>query len=87
MDPRPQATGGAPPGRTVTDGDGRLWHVFVVEEGMRWDPEIEMRRRSWLCCDRGDQRRYISPLPADWMRWSESELLAAIAEAKPDHRG
>ncbi len=87
MDPRAASDGHAPPGRTVADADGRLWHVFVVEEGMRWDPEIEMRRRSWLCCDGGDDRRYISPLPPGWLEWSDAILLAAITEAKPDLRG
>ena len=87
MEPSATPAGGAPPGRTVVDGGGRVWHVFVVEEGMRWDPEIEMRRRSWLCCDGGDDRRFISPLPVDWMQWSDDVLLGAIAEAKPDHRG
>jgi hypothetical protein len=73
--------------RTVQDADNRVWHVYVVQEGMRWDPEIEMRRRNWLCCAALDERRFISPVPPNWERWSDVELLAAIAGAKADHRG
>jgi hypothetical protein len=60
--------------RTVHDPDNRVWHVYVVEEGMRWDPEIEMRRRNWLCCASLDERRFISPVPSHWERWSDEEL-------------
>lgn len=73
--------------RDVLDQDGRRWHVFVVLEGMRWDPEIEMRRRHWLCLETKGDRRYIAPVPTGWERWSDAELIAAIAMAKPDKRG
>jgi hypothetical protein len=61
--------------------------VFVVTEGMRWDPEIEMRRVNWLCCAAVDEQRYISPVPAGWESWNDEQLLEAIAHAPEDHRG
>ena len=73
--------------RVVRDVDGRDWSVMTVREGQRWDPEIEMRRRDWLCCVTGGDRRYISPVPADWEQWSAADLAIAIRKARPDLRG
>jgi hypothetical protein len=73
--------------RVVRDVDGRDWTVMTIREGERWDPEIEMRRRDWLCCVTIDDRRYISPVPPDWEQWSAMDLAAAIRKAKPDLRG
>ena len=75
------------PPRVVRDVDGRDWSVMTVREGQRWDPEIEMRRRDWLCCVTDGDRRYISPVPADWEQWSAAELAAAVRKARPDLRG
>ncbi|MEO7713116.1 MAG: hypothetical protein ABIV10_09370 [Gemmatimonadaceae bacterium] len=74
------------PRRIVVAADGRSWQVFIVPEGMRWDPEIEMRRASWLCCQTDEETRYINPVPPDWQRWSDEQLLAAIIVAPLDHR-
>lgn len=73
--------------RSVTDADGRTWYVHVVIEGFRWDPEIEERRRNWLCLEAADDRRFISPVPEDWEQWSDATLLRWIGAAKPDLRG
>jgi hypothetical protein len=73
--------------RLVAALDDRDWVVLHVREGMRWDPEIEMRRKDWLCCATTDDRRYITPVPSDWEQWTDAELLVAITEAKPDLRG
>jgi hypothetical protein len=75
------------PPRVVRDVDGRDWSVMAVREGQRWDPEIEMRRRDWLCCVTRGDRRYISPVPPEWEQWSPIELAAAIRKARPDLRG
>ena len=72
--------------RTVTDADGHSWLVFLVPEGMRWDPEIEMRRVSWLCCETESDTRYITPVPVDWQQMSDEQLLAAITVAPKDYR-
>lgn len=73
--------------RVVLARDDRLWTVMPIREGARWDPEIEMRRRDWLCCVTVGDRRYVAPLPRDWEQWTDSEIAGAIAQAKPDLRG
>lgn len=75
-----------PTHRIVVEAGGRRWKVFVVPEGMRWDPEIEMRRVSWLCCESNSDTRYITPVPPDWQQLSDERLLAAIVAAPKDHR-
>lgn len=73
--------------RVVRDGDGTDWTVLPIREGWRWDPEIEMRRRDWLCCITRTDRRYISPIPAGWEQWTDAELANAVRHARPDLRG
>jgi hypothetical protein len=73
--------------RIVRGLDGRAWVVLLIREGMRWDPEIEMRRHDWLCCATPGDRRYITPIPAGWEQWSDVELAAAVVRARPDLRG
>lgn len=73
--------------RLVRGPDGRAWVVMHIQEGMRWDPEIEMRRQDWLCCATCGDRRYITPVPADWRKWTDPELLGAVVRARPDLRG
>jgi hypothetical protein len=73
--------------RLVRAPDGRAWAVMHIREGMRWDPEIEMRRQDWLCCATLGDRRYITPVPTGWNQWSDAELLGAVVRARPDLRG
>jgi hypothetical protein len=73
--------------RIVRGPDGRAWVVMHIHEGMRWDPEIEMRRQDWLCCATLGDRRYITPVPPAWNQWGEAELLGAVVRARPDLRG
>jgi hypothetical protein len=73
--------------REVRDASDRTWHVYVVLEGRKFDPDIKTRRRHWLCLEAADQRRFISPVPEGWQHWSDEQLRAAILAAKPDIRG
>ena len=73
--------------RVIHGVDGADWTVLPIREGWRWDPEIEMRRRDWLCCVTTGDRRYISPVPAGWEQWTDAELATAIRHARPDLRG
>jgi hypothetical protein len=73
--------------RLVRGPDGRGWIVMHIREGMRWDPEIEMRRQDWLCCATLGDRRYITPVPPAWTQWSDADLLGAVVRARPDLRG
>ena len=79
--------GFAPNLRIVRGPDGRAWVVMLIQEGMRWDPEIEMRRQDWLCCATLGDRRYITPVPPGWTQWSDADLLGAVVRARPDLRG
>jgi len=73
--------------RSVRGTDGREWIVLFVRENVRWDPRIDVPRKDWLSCIARDQRRYITPVPLGWERWSDGELLAQILRARPDLRG
>ena len=73
--------------RSVRGADGREWIVLLVREGMRWDPEIEMRRKDWLSCVAHDDRRYITPVPRSWEQWTDAELATQILRAPADLRG
>ena len=73
--------------RLVRAPDGHTWIVMHIHEGMRWDPEIEMRRQDWLCCASASDRRYITPVPPAWIQWSDADLVAAVSRARPDLRG
>ena len=75
------------PVRTVADVEGHIWHVYVVVEGTKWDPEIEMRRRNWLCMESGSDRRFVSPVPDGWADWDAPSILVLISVGKPDLRG
>lgn len=79
--------GADPELRIVRGPDGHAWVVMHIHEGMRWDPEIEMRRQDWLCCASVSDRRYITPVPTAWTQWSDSDLAAAVVRARPDLRG
>jgi hypothetical protein len=74
------------PVRTVTDGTGRPWHVYVVVARLKFDTEGGKRRRNWLSFESGDERRYITPVPEDWDYWSDDQLRAEILTAKQDLR-
>ena len=73
--------------RMVADArSGALWRVELRREGYTSTPGLEGRRRDWLACESGEERRYISPVRADWLTCPESELLEAIRGATDDER-
>ena len=43
-------------------------------------------REGWLCFERGDDRRRLSPIPADWQRCSDADLDAYCRSATPARR-
>ena len=65
----------------VFDADGRRWQVCAVIEGVGWDAEIPVRRENWLSFTTDGERRFITPLPADWEMWSTERLRAELAKA------
>ena len=77
------AEGNEEPVRTVQDAQGRTWHVYPVIERTKVGAP---HRASWLCLESGSDRRFISPVPDDWRRWSDAALLLSIHAARPDLR-
>ncbi|MDB4887113.1 MAG: hypothetical protein JWN79_2551 [Gemmatimonadetes bacterium] len=71
------------PVRSVQDAQGRTWFAYPVIEGSKLGAP---RRASWLCLECGPDRRYISPVPEDWQKWSDATLLHSISSARPDLR-
>lgn len=39
--------------------------------------------QGWLCFERGEQRRRLSPIPPNWNRATEAELQAYCQAARP----
>lgn len=68
--------------RTVRDEQHCVWHVYVVVEHMA----TATRRQNWLCLESKADRRFIAPIPDDWERWDDRELLRQIRHAIPDLR-
>lgn len=40
-------------------------------------------RSGWLCFERGDDRRRLSPIPQDWQHCPDSQLEAYCRKARP----
>lgn len=72
--------------RVVEDLEGHRWDVFPMIEGLGWDGEVSVPRENWLCFATPGERRYLTPLPADWESWNDDELRAALAAAPVDKR-
>jgi hypothetical protein len=70
----------------VIEVDGRRWEVSAVIEGLGWDAEIPVRRENWLSFETDGERRFITPLPDDWVSWSEEKLREALATAPRSKR-
>jgi hypothetical protein len=75
------------PVRTVVGVDGRTWHIYVVLEGMKFDPKSKHHRRNWLCLETAGERRYISPVPGGWEDWNDDQLRRAVLKSRLDLRG
>jgi hypothetical protein len=74
------------PEKRVIEVDGQQWEVSAVIEGVGWDAELPVRRASWLSFLKGDERRFITPLPADWAEWSDERLAAELANSRLSKR-
>ena len=72
--------------RRIIDVDGRRWVATPVIEGQGWDAELPVRRESWLSFETEGERRFLTPLPVDWERWSDEELSAQIRMAPRSKR-
>jgi hypothetical protein len=76
--------------RTFRDGDGCEWQVWDVVPSR----EIESRSRrhhylppemaeGWLCFEAADQKRRLTPFPADWEEQDDASMDALCRAAQP----
>lgn len=76
--------------RTFRDPEGREWQVWDVVpsrevEGLSrrhhyLPPEMA---QGWLCFEAGDEKRRLTPLPADWEQHDDASMLALCRSAIP----
>jgi hypothetical protein len=65
----------------------RVWHVYVVVEGTKFGAVHDRHRHDWLCLESDGERRFITPVPDGWQRWSDMEFRTALNSARLDLRG
>ena len=70
----------------IIEVDGRQWIVAPVIEGVGWDAELPVRRHNWLSLETHGERRFISPLPEDWDRWTDDHLREQVRAAPRSNR-
>lgn len=68
--------------RRFTDAAGHEWSVCDVENST---PENGIPL-SYLCFERGIDRRRLTPIPGDWKECTAAKLDAYRELAKPVHR-
>ena len=68
--------------RRFTDAWGHAWSVCEVENRT---PENGIPS-SYLCFERGIDRRRLTPIPADWKECTAAKLDEYREQAKPVHR-
>jgi hypothetical protein len=69
------------------DVKDRVWHVYVVVEGTEFGAVHDRHRHDWLCLESDGERRFITPVPDGWQRWSDTEFRTALNSARLDLRG
>jgi hypothetical protein len=80
--------------RQFTSTDGTTWEVYdVVAQEDSEDaspsrsfspPSGSFRRYSaWLCFESHEEKRRLTPIPDDWQKASEEELLQLLVLAEP----
>lgn len=73
--------------RMVADPQsGALWRTSLMREGYSWELGAAWRCRQWLSCESGTERRYVTPVPSDWLVCEDSVLLALIRSAPVNER-
>jgi hypothetical protein len=76
--------------RTFRDPEGREWQVWDVVPTRDGDPGARSQRylpgemaEGWLCFEAADQKRRLSPLPADWEARDDAGIHALCLDAHP----
>lgn len=81
----PSAVGGGPAAqREIHDVRGARWAVFsVYPSTAHGRPTVRERfRGGWLSFDCGSETRRVAPIPADWQRLTDADLLSLCAQAE-----
>lgn len=76
--------------RTFRDPDGREWQVWdvvpsrEVEGGSRRHHYLPQEMAAgWLCFEAADQKRRLTPFPADWEQRDDDAIHALCLAAEP----
>lgn len=68
--------------RDFEDADGVTWRVWATNPDITSGLTLEMQR-GWLTFDNGQERRRLSPIPADWIELSAERLALLLRLAAP----
>lgn len=76
--------------RNFRDGDGREWQVWDVVPSRQLDSEPRRHHYlppemadGWLCFEAADQKRRLTPFPADWEGRDDAAMDALCRSAQP----
>jgi len=73
--------------RTIADSTGVVWTVFEVKKQggpkEQWSYLPEQFGNGWLCFESGVSKRRLTPVPARWTEYSDTELAGLLARAEP----
>jgi hypothetical protein len=68
--------------RTLTDARGIWWDVFAVHPEVRPASLKGTFQQGWLTFDSGTEKRRLSPIPPDWQRLTDEELMELLSRAE-----
>ena len=76
--------------RTITDATGVEWTVFEVRrDGQttdQWSYLPEEFGDGWLCFESKYSKRRLTPVPDDWERLDQHDLVRMLGRAAPVRR-
>lgn len=81
--------GGDATHRILRDAKGVRWDVFAVHPTADVADRVQLRgsfSQGWLCFDAGPEKRRLSPIPDDWYRMSNDQLMALAEHAEVSKR-
>ena len=76
--------------RHIKDAAGIDWTIFEVKRqggsSDRWSYLPEEFGDGWLCFESLSSKRRLTPIPARWREFSDSQLSKLLADAQPVKR-
>ena|SRR6476620_4242112 len=76
--------------RVFRDPDGREWQVWDVVPGRELEPGSHRNHYlppemadGWLCFEAADQKRRLTPFPADWEQKDDDFIHSLCRSAEP----